>query len=99
MGFREKPPAQLQGPCASRLVFVAGHFTLFFTGLSYLLFPAPVHLLCIVLAMLVAVKNGATFYITYFWRVYESQILAFERQMVQVAEACATAEAQAQEPS
>merc|ERR1712066_1129483 len=37
--------------------------------------------LCICIAIIWAFKNGARFYITYFWKVYENQIHAFEKEM------------------
>ncbi|CAK0890065.1 unnamed protein product [Prorocentrum cordatum] len=85
MGIINRLPTRLRGPCASRCVFVVGHFLLFCAGLPVVHAPCLLHtaLLCVVTAW--ALWNGASFYITYFWRVYEEQIHAFERQMAEAA--------------
>lgn len=64
------------------VMFMTGHVMLFSTtGLFYLALPFEAQTVCILLCILVAIKNGATFYMTYFWKVYEKQIHEAERQM------------------
>jgi len=83
MGIKQKLPVKWQGPIASRAVFVFGHFCLFAMGLPMVHVNFVLHSLLLAAAVLWSFKNGAAFYITYFWKVYENQILAFEKQMLQ----------------
>lgn len=86
MGIRQMMPKQLQGPVQIRVIFVLGHFSLFFSGLFFMKLPWVLHLIGIITALVWTFKNGASFYITYFWKVYENQIHAFERQLAQAME-------------
>jgi len=92
MGMMKALPKPLQTPIRSRIVFIVGHFGMFAVGLPFLYFPFALHTAAVCLAAFWAIKNGATFYITYFWKVYNDQITAFERQIVS-----AQADAAAQE--
>merc|ERR1712194_996375 len=93
MGLIKSLPNKLQSPVASRAVFMVGHFSLFAAGLPYVHCPFIVQSFFICVATCFAFKNGAAFYITYFWKVYDHQIHAFESQMRE-AEAQAQAVAQ-----
>lgn len=64
-----------------KCVFVMGHFCVFLSGVPYFYCPYWIQCLCILFSTIWAFKNGAEFYITYFWKVYENQISAFEREM------------------
>lgn len=92
MGLLKALPKRLQGPAASRIVFLLGHFTLFCSGLLWMIMPFALYTFAMCFATMWTFKNGATFYITYFWKVYETQITAFEQQMRQ-AEAVAGVDA------
>jgi len=85
MGMLKILPRRLQGPVASRVTFVLGHFGLFCSCLPAVHFPFFLHCIALCVATLWTFKNGASFYITYFWRVYDAQIHAFEQQMAQAA--------------
>lgn len=85
MGLINRLPRRLQGPCASRCVFVLGHFALYCAGLPCVHAPFLLHVVLLIGVTLLAFHNGATFYMTYFWRVYEEQIHRFERQMAEAA--------------
>jgi len=101
MGILKALPTQLQSPIASRCVFVAGHFGLFVAGLPVMFFPFWPHTFMICFAVAWSFKNGASFYMTYFWKVYDEQINAFERQMkeMEAAEEAARAAQQASQES
>merc|ERR1719265_506905 len=90
-GFKNTLPPKLAGPVGSRLTFMFGHMLMFLTGLPTLHFPFLLHTLCIVLATAVVFKNGAKFYITYFWKVYDKQIHEFEKQVAEAAKAAEAA--------
>mmetsp|Transcript_3656 Transcript_3656/g.9279 ORF Transcript_3656/g.9279 Transcript_3656/m.9279 type:complete len:397 (+) Transcript_3656:59-1249(+) len=80
-GYRAALPKSLQGPVGSRLVFMAGHFALFCIGLVATYNSFWTHTACLALSVLWSFKNGATFYMGYFWKVYDKQIHAFEQQL------------------
>lgn len=86
MGIRKMLPKKLQGPVVVRVIFVLGHFSLFLSGLFFMKLPWVLHLIGLCVALVWTFKNGASFYITYFWKVYENQINAFERQLAQAME-------------
>merc|ERR1719401_44045 len=80
MGLEAKLPTYLQGPIMTRCVFIVGHLVLCVSGvfvvhLQYWGFTA-----CMCITAIWGFRNGARFYMTYFWRVYEEQISAFERE-------------------
>jgi len=87
MGFEEaldrRLPKGFTGPIGTRVFFMSGHFCLFMAGLPTLHFSYWVHTVSVCVTLLWAFKNGAAFYMTYFWRVYDEQISAFERQMAE----------------
>jgi hypothetical protein len=87
MGILKKLPKRLQGPFASRCVFVVGHFGMFSAGLPFMFFPFKLQTFIICLAVLLCFRNGAKFYMTYFYKVYDQQIHAFEKQMKEMEEA------------
>jgi len=80
-GYRAALPKKLQGPVGSRLIFMACHFALFCVGLIATCSSFWVHTACLALSVLWSFKNGATFYMGYFWKVYDKQIHAFEQQL------------------
>lgn len=63
------------------VVFMTGHAILYSVGLLLLALPFQGQTICVILGMFWAIKNGATFYMTYFWKVYDKQIHEAERQM------------------
>eukprot|EP00930_Biecheleria_cincta_P036229 TRINITY_DN24857_c0_g2_i1.p1 TRINITY_DN24857_c0_g2~~TRINITY_DN24857_c0_g2_i1.p1 ORF type:complete len:496 (+),score=76.48 TRINITY_DN24857_c0_g2_i1:24-1511(+) len=86
MGIRKKLPQRCQGPVAIRALFVLGHFTLFLSGLFFMKLPWVVHTISLCICLVWTFKNGASFYITYFWKVYDHQIHSFERQLAAAME-------------
>lgn len=85
-GIEKKLPKPLRGPVKAKIIYMFGHILLFTAGLVAVHFPYWVQTVLICIAAIVGFKNGATFYMTYFWRVYEEQITAFERQRVEAEE-------------
>jgi len=67
------------GPVAFMLI----HFTLYASGLILVHAPFGVHSLAICVTLMWAFRNGANYYVTYFWKVYEDQIHEFERLSAQ----------------
>jgi len=81
MGLKKKLPKRIREWAG--VVFAFGHLCLFLAGLPAVHFNYWIHTVVICFVILWSFWNGATFYMTYFWRVYEEQITAFERQMAQ----------------
>merc|ERR1712154_599010 len=81
MGLLKSLPKTWRTPVRSRIVFMCGHFLLFAVGLPFLYMNFALHTMSICLAVFWAFRNGALFYITYFWKVYNDQITAFEKQI------------------
>jgi len=84
MGLLKLAPKYLQSPVRSRLLFMLGHLSLFAAGLPFMYFNFWAQTCVLLVAILWAFKNGASFYIMYFWKVYDNQIHAFERQLESV---------------
>lgn len=81
MGLEKRLPETCTGPIKSRALFMAGHFTLVLAGLPVVHMSYWFQTAAICVTVLWGFKNGANFYMTYFWRVYEEQITSFEKQM------------------
>eukprot|EP00927_Polykrikos_kofoidii_P077302 TRINITY_DN74258_c0_g1_i1.p1 TRINITY_DN74258_c0_g1~~TRINITY_DN74258_c0_g1_i1.p1 ORF type:complete len:451 (-),score=64.53 TRINITY_DN74258_c0_g1_i1:107-1459(-) len=81
MGILQLLPKRLQGPLESRVVFILGHFCLFLSGVPAMYFPYRLHSFTLCASIFYTFLNGANFYITYFWKVYENQITSFEEQL------------------
>mmetsp|Transcript_30126 Transcript_30126/g.64161 ORF Transcript_30126/g.64161 Transcript_30126/m.64161 type:complete len:510 (-) Transcript_30126:48-1577(-) len=69
LGYKEKLPKWLR-PYA-QVVFMAGHQTLFLSGIWWLLFPFWLQALTLVWALVVFFHNGGRFYVDHFWKAYE----------------------------
>lgn len=89
MGLRDKLPERFRGPRTTKVVFMCGHFLLFAAGIPFVHLTFYIHTVLIIGATVWGFKNGANFYMTYFWRVYEEQITAFERQHAEMQRAAA----------
>lgn len=83
MGLEKKLPRRIRGPIKSRAVFVTGHFLGFVLGIPVVHFNYWVHTVCVVFCVVWGFRNGANFYMTYFYKVYDEQISSFEKQMAQ----------------
>jgi len=89
MGLRAKFPAikvmgvDIRYTRFAEFIFILGHFCIFLLGAPYPYFSHNVEVCCIMFMVLWAFYNGAVFYITYFWKVYNTQIQAFEMQLNQ----------------
>jgi len=86
MGLKKKLPKNMQQESKAKAIFITGHFILFIAGIGFVHFPYWLHTAALCIGIVWGIRNGATFYMTYFWKVYESQIHAFERQMAQAQE-------------
>lgn len=87
MGLRDKLPKELRGPRTTKVVFMFGHMLLFLAGIFAVHLTYWIHTVLICGTTVWGFKNGAQFYMTYFWRVYEEQITAFERQHAEMLNA------------
>jgi len=72
-------PSRFQNHRYGPVLFMLIHFSLFASGLSLVYSPFYVHSLSIIFTLMWAFRNGANYYVTYFWKVYEDQIHEFER--------------------
>jgi len=84
LGMYDKLPGRLQNEWGGPFAFMVGHSCLFSIGLVVVVMPFVMHTACICIAAGWCFRNGAGYYVTYFWKVYETQIHAVERQMAQV---------------
>jgi hypothetical protein len=80
MGLEKALPQPLQNPLGTKAVFMLGHFMLFLAGVFAVHLQYWSHTVVMCGCTIWGFKNGANFYMTYFWRVYEEQITAFEKQ-------------------
>lgn len=66
----------------AKTVFVLGHACVFIMGIPHLYLPHAAQLAALLFALTWGFRNGASFYIMYFWKVYDQQIHDFEREMM-----------------
>lgn len=78
-GILKKLPKKMQpwGP----LIFMVLHCAMFSTTLIYVRLPFLVQTVIVLGAIVWGIYNGAKFYMTYFWKVYDKQIHDCEKQM------------------